>query len=185
MRVTCPKCQFKGLVDHGKSTARIRVICVQCATTFDAVITDDGAKAALPSPNGMPSLKEIASQDFRLLQSNSQDFNLLPVASQPPRMFYETREPTSLGEAALLAPPKHLLPPPPPEMIAAPPVEIIDEPQMVEVIEPQVVEEVEFRQVEEDEVRAEDAFADEWDNVDVVDECGRRRHSRAREFWLQ
>lgn len=158
MRVICPKCQFKGLVDSGKSATRIRVVCVQCATTFDAVVADDRVQTMLPSPNAKPTLKQIASQDFKLLQSNSQVLDLLPVVSQPPRMFYETREPTSLGEAALLAPPKHLLPPPP-EKVAAIPVEAVIEPQVVEVIEPQVV-------VEVAEVRAEETVGIEPPRAD-------------------
>ncbi len=171
MRVVCPKCQFNGLVDHGKSTARIRVICVQCATTFDAVVTDDGAQTVRPSPNGKPLLKQIAAQDFKLLQSNSPVIDIHPVASQPPRMFYETREPTSLGEAALLAPPKHLLPSATEKAAVTHPVEIINAPQVVEVAETQEVEAIEVRPVEESEVLVEAAFTDVWTDAGDVEKA--------------
>jgi cell division septation protein DedD len=62
MRITCPKCQFKGLIDTGPLAFQTRVACVRCGTTFDAVLVDGEVMSSLPpddveeivAPEAMP-----------------------------------------------------------------------------------------------------------------------------------
>jgi cell division protein FtsN len=52
MRVTCPKCQLKGLVDTGPLMLQARVLCVRCATSYEAVLVGGAVENFLPSSNG-------------------------------------------------------------------------------------------------------------------------------------
>jgi cell division protein FtsN len=49
MRITCPKCQFQGLIDTGPLAFDTRVVCVQCGTTFEALLVGGEIKTTLPS----------------------------------------------------------------------------------------------------------------------------------------
>jgi len=40
MRITCPKCQCKGLLDTARLLGKARVTCVRCGTAFDALMID-------------------------------------------------------------------------------------------------------------------------------------------------
>jgi cell division septation protein DedD len=51
MRVTCPKCHLKGLVDTGPLMLQTRVLCVRCATSYEAALADGMGTAFLPSSN--------------------------------------------------------------------------------------------------------------------------------------
>jgi cell division septation protein DedD len=48
MRIVCPKCELKGQVDVASASAKTRIACVRCATTFDAVFADGQIQALLP-----------------------------------------------------------------------------------------------------------------------------------------
>jgi cell division protein FtsN len=40
MRITCPQCQFKGLIDSAPLAVETQVACVRCGTTFEAVLVE-------------------------------------------------------------------------------------------------------------------------------------------------
>lgn len=40
MRITCPKCEFKGLIDSAPLAQETPVACVRCGTTFEAVLVE-------------------------------------------------------------------------------------------------------------------------------------------------
>ena len=45
MKIVCPKCDLKGEVDVASASAKTRIACVRCATTFDAIFTDGQIQA--------------------------------------------------------------------------------------------------------------------------------------------
>ena len=47
MRITCPKCQCKGLIDTAPLLSKARVTCVRCGTAFDALMADGVVETAL------------------------------------------------------------------------------------------------------------------------------------------
>lgn len=49
MRITCPECQFKGLIDTAPLAFETRVACVRCGTTFDAVLVEGEVRTSLPT----------------------------------------------------------------------------------------------------------------------------------------
>jgi cell division protein FtsN len=52
MKVTCPKCHLKGMVDTGPLMLQTRVLCVRCATSYEAVLVDGDAETLPASSNG-------------------------------------------------------------------------------------------------------------------------------------
>ena len=49
MRITCPKCQCKGLLDTALLLGKARVTCVRCGTAFDASMIDGVVETTLVS----------------------------------------------------------------------------------------------------------------------------------------
>lgn len=48
MRIVCPKCELKGQVDMLSASAKTRIACVRCATTFEAISIEGQVQALLP-----------------------------------------------------------------------------------------------------------------------------------------
>jgi cell division septation protein DedD len=46
MRVTCPKCECKGLIDTAPLLSKARVVCVRCGTAYDALLVDGKVETA-------------------------------------------------------------------------------------------------------------------------------------------
>lgn len=55
MRITCPKCQFKGLIDTAPLAFETQVACVRCGTTFDALLIEGEIQTIL-----LPNEEEIS-----------------------------------------------------------------------------------------------------------------------------
>lgn len=64
MRVTCPKCQLRGSVDAELLTKKARITCAQCATIFDAIVSD-GAVKTIPTPSPSYRLPRQISQPHK------------------------------------------------------------------------------------------------------------------------
>lgn len=66
MRITCPKCQFKGLIDTGPLAFQTRVACVRCGTTFEAVLLDGEIMSSLPPDEAeevVVAAQEVVAQE--------------------------------------------------------------------------------------------------------------------------
>src|SRR2546421_2024533 len=61
MRVTCPKCQCKGLIDTAPLLSEARVTCVRCGTAFDALLVDGEVQTAPVPELGVPALDIAAA----------------------------------------------------------------------------------------------------------------------------
>lgn len=59
MRITCPQCQFKGLIDTGPLAFETTVACVRCGTTFDALLFEGEIQTSLPSDDVEMSPAEV------------------------------------------------------------------------------------------------------------------------------
>lgn len=63
MRITCPKCQFKGLIDTAPLAFETQVACVRCGTTFDALLIEGEIQTILlPNEEEIPSAQETAPE---------------------------------------------------------------------------------------------------------------------------
>jgi cell division protein FtsN len=63
MKIVCPKCELKGQVDMLSASAKLRIACVRCATTFDAISIDGQIQALLPQASPFEANLESASHD--------------------------------------------------------------------------------------------------------------------------
>ncbi|HEV7902985.1 MAG TPA: SPOR domain-containing protein [Pyrinomonadaceae bacterium] len=65
MRIVCPKCELKGQVDVASASAKTRIACVRCATTFDAIYIDGQIQALLPQASHVEmALESVGSDAF-------------------------------------------------------------------------------------------------------------------------
>jgi cell division protein FtsN len=64
MRITCPECQFKGLIDTAPLAFETRVACVRCGTTFDAMLVDGEVRTSLPSATEEHLPTQAITPDF-------------------------------------------------------------------------------------------------------------------------
>jgi cell division protein FtsN len=91
MRVTCPKCQLKGLVDTGPLMLQTRVLCVRCATSYEAVPVGGLVETLLPSSNGHAHAGQ--GVDWNLLETGPMPDEPLelpgPVSMEEPLMQTE------------------------------------------------------------------------------------------------
>lgn len=99
MRVTCPKCRLKGSIVNTPPAAKTRIICAQCATTFEVVSPDAKAETALPpsTQDLPPAPLNSPNQTENLMNNKPDDDNLLAI-SQEPCASYEAREETPVLE---------------------------------------------------------------------------------------
>jgi cell division protein FtsN len=79
MRIVCPKCELKGQVDMANGSAKTRIACVRCATTFDAVFADGRIQALLPQTAPVATTPESADSDMSVVASET----VSPVEVQP------------------------------------------------------------------------------------------------------
>lgn len=80
MRIVCPKCELKGQVDVAIASAKTRIACVRCATTFDAVFADGQIQALLPQASHVEmALERVESDDAPAVAPETSDF----VETQP------------------------------------------------------------------------------------------------------
>lgn len=66
MRIVCPKCELKGLVDGATASAKTRIACVRCATTFDAIFVDGRIQALLPQSSHAEMALESGGSDVAM-----------------------------------------------------------------------------------------------------------------------
>lgn len=86
MRITCPKCQFKGLIDTAPLAFETQVACVRCGTTFDALLIEGEVQTFL-LPNDEEDLQaQDAAPDSnaQVMQSSfDTDFDTEDVLALP------------------------------------------------------------------------------------------------------
>lgn len=66
MRITCPECHLKGLVDTAPLAMRAHVICVRCEADFEAMLVDGKVETVLLPSSHELSLNQMASQNHDL-----------------------------------------------------------------------------------------------------------------------
>src|SRR2546423_14277209 len=59
MRVTCPNCQCRGLIDTAPLLSKARVTCVRCGTAYDALLVE-GVVQTAPVAEQSASAPELA-----------------------------------------------------------------------------------------------------------------------------
>jgi cell division septation protein DedD len=79
MRIVCPKCELKGQVDVASASAKTRIACVRCATTFDAIFIDGQIQALLPQPSPVETVLENVGNDAFATVTET----ISPVEPQP------------------------------------------------------------------------------------------------------
>jgi cell division protein FtsN len=89
MRIVCPKCELKGQVDVATASAKTRIACVRCATTFDAIFVDGQIQVLLPQ----------ASHVEMALESVGSDVSVAAAVDFP----VETKQESQLNFASQLA----------------------------------------------------------------------------------
>lgn len=89
MRIVCPKCDLKGQVDAATASAKTRIACVRCATTFDAIFVDGQIQALLTQSAPVETALELFS---------SEAFTAAPEAVSP----VETQQELQLNFASQL-----------------------------------------------------------------------------------
>lgn len=98
MKITCPKCEFKGLIDTEPLAFNSRVTCVRCGTTFEAELVEgEILTGLLPEPDESPLMDVPAPVVAASVEEAAEveDVLLLP---QAPAASPATEEP-SLREA--------------------------------------------------------------------------------------
>ncbi len=61
MRVTCPKCQCKGLVDTAPLLNKARVTCVRCGADYDVLLVDGAVETSLRAEDANTKALELAA----------------------------------------------------------------------------------------------------------------------------
>jgi cell division protein FtsN len=76
MRITCPKCEFKGLIDSAPLAFETHVACVRCGTTFEAMLVEGEIRTSLLPDDYEKFLAPPAAPDA--------DAEAMPPISSPP-----------------------------------------------------------------------------------------------------
>lgn len=102
MRITCPKCQFQGLIDAAPLAFETRVACVRCGETFEALLIEGEILTSLPlneveQPMAQVNAPDSAAQDMNP-SSDVEDVLALPHA---PTVEYQFNEQTPVLEDVL------------------------------------------------------------------------------------
>ncbi|HEY0406582.1 MAG TPA: SPOR domain-containing protein [Pyrinomonadaceae bacterium] len=102
MRITCPECQFKGLIDTAPLAFETRVACVRCGTTFDALLVDGEVRTSLPSATeeNLPSQATTPDLSLEMTQAVAEVEEVLALP-QTPDVDYQSREETPVLESLL------------------------------------------------------------------------------------
>lgn len=122
MRITCPKCMFKGLIDTAPLTFETRVACVRCGTTFYALLVEGELQTSLPPDEVENLLREATALDANDLaappDADAEDVLALP---QTPDASEQIIEAAAVFEDVLPVPPAEAEPMAEYELLAAPP----------------------------------------------------------------
>lgn len=63
MKVSCPQCHLKGLIDAGELTAETRIYCVQCGAAYDVIFFDGKIETFLLPENPDPPFPQVFSDN--------------------------------------------------------------------------------------------------------------------------
>lgn len=70
MRIVCPKCELKGQVDVATASAKTRIACVRCGTTFDAIFIDGEIQVLSPQASPVETALESVATDAAVVASS-------------------------------------------------------------------------------------------------------------------
>jgi hypothetical protein len=96
MKVSCPKCHLKGLLDAESLRTETRVFCVRCGSAYDVVLFDGQIETFLLPDTPTSSLKQFIPQteeppmniDAKIIPAGVDPDNILSIPS-PPHLAYE------------------------------------------------------------------------------------------------
>ncbi|HEX8494023.1 MAG TPA: SPOR domain-containing protein [Pyrinomonadaceae bacterium] len=106
MRITCPKCQFKGLIDTAPLAFETQVACVRCGTTFDALLIEGEIQTFL-LPNDDEDLHAQAAHtdsSAQVMQPGPETEDVLALP-QPPEVSHHIGERVPIFEDVLMVSP--------------------------------------------------------------------------------
>jgi cell division septation protein DedD len=106
MRITCPKCQFKGLIDTAPLVVETQVACVRCGITFEAVLLEGEVQAFLLANNDDDEedsrVQEAASDaGAQMMTEESADAEDVLALPQTHEAVYQMDEPAPAFEDVL------------------------------------------------------------------------------------
>ncbi|HYE65486.1 MAG TPA: SPOR domain-containing protein [Pyrinomonadaceae bacterium] len=107
MRVTCPKCQLKSLIDTAPLDLAARVVCARCATVFETVLATGGVQKDAPS-HATSSLSQTALLAPGTAVKNLQEADDLLIIPPAPPIPYLTSELAPVLEDVSLASPSEM-----------------------------------------------------------------------------
>jgi cell division septation protein DedD len=64
MKIVCPKCELKGQVDEAPTGSKLRIVCVRCANTFEAVFADGQMEILAPRESPAEVFVESATNGY-------------------------------------------------------------------------------------------------------------------------
>ncbi len=62
MRVTCPQCQCKGLIDTAPFSTKASLVCIRCGATYEASLVDGEVETALVAEQAIMLAVELEAQ---------------------------------------------------------------------------------------------------------------------------
>ncbi|MDX6693206.1 MAG: DedD protein [Blastocatellia bacterium] len=102
MRITCPECQFKGLIDTAPLAFETSVACVRCGTTFEAVLVDGEVRTSLPpaTEENLPSQAIAPDFEPEMMEAGAEVEDALTLPPMP-EAVYQPSEETPMLDAVL------------------------------------------------------------------------------------
>jgi cell division protein FtsN len=114
MRITCPKCEFKGLIDSAPLAFETHVACVRCGTTFEAMLVEGEIKTNLLPDDYEKFLAPLSASEVNTealpLPSAATDAEDVLALPHTPEVSYQAGEPESALEDVLLVSPAYAEP---------------------------------------------------------------------------
>lgn len=99
MRITCPKCQFQGLIDAAPLAFETRVACVRCGETFEALLIEGEIITSLPARDEENLTVQVnASDEASQVAHSNADFEDVLALPQPLDIEYQFNEQTAVLE---------------------------------------------------------------------------------------
>ncbi len=104
MRVTCPQCQCKGLVDTAPLLNKARVTCVRCGAIYEALLVEGTIETALVAEQADALTVEIIAQadpptDLYVM-AEADEVLALPQADEPMVLAHESIAVLELSDTA-------------------------------------------------------------------------------------
>src|SRR5947209_4814860 len=97
MRIACPKCLCKGLLDTARLLGKARVTCVRCGTAFDALMVDGAVETTLVPERVDASVLSLETlPEFAALSEPDEVLSLPQAATEH---IQQSNEPTILDFA--------------------------------------------------------------------------------------